>query len=155
MTEGDDNIDRILSPYNQRICLVRMTKIISGQARNDTRKDNFGREITSWRQLNREAHAARRQLRSSTDESAGWSSGRHARETPDPASRPHPTLRKSDASPSWNPFAVARGSPARNMQYVLIRGKEIAAVSTAVTAINREKGILDACARARKCCARV
>lgn len=39
----------------------------------------------------------------------------------------------------------ARGSPARNMQYVLIRGKE-----TAVTAINREKGIPDACARARE-----
>lgn len=55
-----------------------MTKIISGQAQNDTWKDNFGRDITPW-QLNRETHAARRQLRSWTDESAGWSSGRHAR----------------------------------------------------------------------------
>lgn len=46
-----------------------------------------------------------------------------------------------------NPSAVAIDSPARNVQYVLIRGKEIAVVSTTVTAINREKGILDARAR--------
>lgn len=64
------------------------------------------------------------------------------------ASSSCPPLRRSDSSSSRNSFAVARGSPARNMQHVLIRGKEIAAVSTTVTAINREKGILDACARA-------
>lgn len=162
MKNSRDNADRKKRWYRQETQSLYFDVVFDasdrngfGQARNDTWKGNFEGDCAPAA-IKRIARLTQRVANYApwTGESARMTVLRETREGGPPRSRVscdpfllksirrrrRGILRRRIRSRSRR----ARGSPARNMQYVLIRGKE-----TAVTAINREKGIPDACARAR------